>query len=66
MSGMVAIFTYGFKKTTDRFIQAGCKFYTLSNFEALMNEALETGYIHRNQLALLQQWMLDPESWMQK
>jgi orotate phosphoribosyltransferase len=61
--GMAAIFTYGFPKAEESFHQAGCTLYTLSNYEALLDLALETGYISAKQLVTLQEWRQSPENW---
>ncbi|MBN2480821.1 MAG: orotate phosphoribosyltransferase [Bacteroidales bacterium] len=63
VSGMVAIFTYGFKKAVENFKNAGCELYTLSNFESLLEIAVETGYIEGSNLEILKKWMQDPENW---
>lgn len=61
--GMVAIFTYGFKTAEDNFAAAGCKLYTLSNYFALIDHALETGYITSADVEKLKQWRTDPANW---
>ncbi|HAN77259.1 MAG TPA: orotate phosphoribosyltransferase, partial [Bacteroidales bacterium] len=43
--GMVAIFTYGFKTAENNFVNANVQLNTLSNYNALVQEALNTGYI---------------------
>nr|MBC8146473.1 orotate phosphoribosyltransferase [Bacteroidota bacterium] len=42
VKGMVAIFTYGFDTAEDNFKKAKCKLFTLSNYETLIKQALET------------------------
>ncbi len=54
--GLSAIFTYGLKKATDNFEKADCKFFTLSNYEILIDEALENSYIKNEDLKILQDW----------
>jgi orotate phosphoribosyltransferase len=61
--GMVAIFTYGFKKAEASFEKAGCNLYTLCNYDILLDHALETGYIQKNELDVLKNWKQDPENW---
>jgi orotate phosphoribosyltransferase len=61
--GMVAIFTYGFPIAQESFEKAGCKLYTLSNYETLLQLALETGYISRENLETLRFWRQSPETW---
>lgn len=61
--GMVAIFTYGFPKAEERFREAGCALYTLSNYSTMLELALETGYIENDTLELLKIWRQSPENW---
>lgn len=61
--GMAAIFTYNFKKATDSFEAANVKLVTLSNYEALIEQAIETGYVSESDLNLLKEWRLDPGNW---
>lgn len=61
--GMVALFTYGFPVAEENFEKAGVKLVTLSNYNALLEVALSTKYITRNDLDTLQQWREDPASW---
>lgn len=64
VKGLLAIFTYGFKKAFDRFSEANCKWGTLSNYDTMIQTAVETGYIDENDMQLLQKWRKDPEHWM--
>ncbi len=61
--GMAAIFTYGFPKAVESFDQAGCAVHTLSNYEVMLELALETGYISENDLDTLREWRQAPEKW---
>ncbi len=61
--GMVAIFTYGFPKAEAGFKDAGCNLVTLSNYEVLVDLALETGYISAGNLETLREWRQSPETW---
>jgi len=61
--GMAAIFTYGFPKAEESFRQASCTLLTLSNYEALINLALETRYISEDQMGTLKEWRQSPETW---
>lgn len=61
--GMVAIFTYGFPVAEEAFRNAGVELTTLSNYEALLKYALETGYIGQNEVKTLQEWRKDPSVW---
>lgn len=61
--GMVAIFSYNFSTAQQNFQNAGCKLVTLSNYDVLIDLALETSYIKSEQVDLLRQWRLSPETW---
>jgi orotate phosphoribosyltransferase len=63
VSGMLAVFTYGFPIATENFGKAGCVLTTLSNYEALLELALELKYIREDTLDVLQQWRKNPETW---
>ncbi|MBN2610421.1 MAG: orotate phosphoribosyltransferase, partial [Bacteroidales bacterium] len=64
VTGMAAIFTYGFNHSVNKFAEAKCPLYTLSNYDALLEEALATGYIGPENLEVLKSWRKDPENWM--
>lgn len=61
--GMVASFSYGFEVAEQAFQQAGVKLITLTNYEAVLEVALQTGYIDESELPLLHEWRKDPAHW---
>lgn len=61
--GMVAIFTYGFKTAEDNFANANVKVDTLSSYNALIESALESGYVKEDQLTDLKEWRIAPDKW---
>lgn len=61
--GMAAIFTYGFERATQNFKEAQLKVVTLSNYAALLEEALVLKYISETDLVSLKAWRVDPEHW---
>jgi orotate phosphoribosyltransferase len=61
--GMVAIFTYGFKKASEEFESEHCTLNTLCNYSVLVDTALKTGYIGNTEVETLKRWRLDPASW---
>jgi orotate phosphoribosyltransferase len=63
VTGMVATFTYGFKNAAESFAQHQLKVLTLTDYENMLKQAVDSGYINREQLPLLQEWRLDPENW---
>lgn len=61
--GMVAIFTYGFNVADQNFKNAGVKLFTLSNYDALVSEAVKKGIIKGSSLESLNEWRKDPANW---
>ena len=61
--GMAAIFTYGFPVAARKFKSAQVELITLSNYNAMLETALETNYIKPEELETLQEWRKDPASW---
>jgi len=61
--GMLAIFTYGFEKAKNAFSSARCDLQTLSDYDALVERATETGYISGNELITLKEWRINPSVW---
>jgi orotate phosphoribosyltransferase len=61
--GMVAIFTYGFAKATDGFASEKCRLHTLSNYNTLVETAVESGYIGQAEVDTLKKWRVDPSTW---
>jgi orotate phosphoribosyltransferase len=61
--GMCAIFTYGFQTAADQFRNMNCALFTLSSYELLIEEAINTGYIRSEQMDLLKRWRTDPANW---
>jgi len=61
--GMVAIFTYGFKVAEQNFIDSDVELTTLSNYNVLIQTALESGYVQESELNTLEQWRIDPGNW---
>lgn len=66
--GMVAIFTYGLPKATVNFENKKCTFHTLTNYDTLIDVAVENNYIDPADLEKLKAWKKDPsdETWMNK
>jgi orotate phosphoribosyltransferase len=61
--GMVAIFTHGFPISEKKFKEAKVPLTTLSNYDAVIEEAVRTGYISQEDIATLQEWRKDPAKW---
>jgi len=60
---MIAVFTYGFPVAEQQFKEAGVPLITLSNYNAIIEEALQINYISETDVAFLQEWRKDPANW---
>lgn len=61
--GMAAIFTYGFPVAQKAFAKANVKLITLSNYNSMLQAALDTDYIRERDIETLALWREDPASW---
>lgn len=64
--GMAALFSYEFPIAQEAFRQADVKLITLSNYNALIQTALETGFIRPEDVETLREWRKDPSAWQPK
>jgi len=64
--GLAAIFTYGFDIAEKNFEIAQCPLVTLSNYDALLQQALATRFIEEKDIEALKEWKKSPDSWLQK
>jgi orotate phosphoribosyltransferase len=63
VKGMIAIFSYGFDTAEENFKNANVNLNTLSNYEHLLNLAVEKQYITEKELTTLQEWRKNPATW---
>ena len=63
VKGMAAIFTYGFPISEEKIAEAKLDVYTLSNYENLIEKAVEKKYISEKELETLQSWNSNPSEW---
>ena len=64
--GMVASYTYGFPVAIEAFKNAKVNLVTLTNFEAVLEVAVKTGYINEEDVAVVDAWRKDPAHWTGK
>ena len=62
--GIVSIFTYELQAGQDKLDAANVASYSLSNYSALIEVALEKGIIAESDLAKLQEWRQNPAEWL--
>lgn len=63
--GMIAIFSYGFDTALHNFKKQNVQLHTLSNYDHLLEKALEIKYIPENELDTLKNWRIQPDKWKQ-
>jgi orotate phosphoribosyltransferase len=61
--GTVAIFSYGFEVAQRNFSNAGIPLEVLSNYNVLIEAALQNQYISEEHTDVLNRWRLSPETW---
>ena len=66
VKGMVAIFTYGFDVSKENFEANNVNLFTLSNYESLLEQALDTNFINRSEVDVLSKWNSNPAEWTGK
>jgi orotate phosphoribosyltransferase len=63
VKGLVAIFSYGFADSVERFAEAKCPFEVLTDYPTMLAQAQSEGYITPDQTTLLEAWSSDPVAW---
>ncbi len=65
VKGMIAIFSYGFDLAAENFESHQVELTTLSNYNYLIEQALDSNYINPSQSILLEKWRISPNTWNQ-
>ena len=63
VNGMGAIFSYGFEHAKKSFEEVNCELFTLGDYDTLIDQALETKYITKDDVEMLKVWREDPSIW---
>ena len=61
--GLVAIFTYNFEDASNKFEDKKVVFYTLTDYNTLIEVALEKKYITAEELNILKEWRKNPKEY---
>ena len=61
--GMTAIFSYNFPESEAAMKEARVELTTLTNYDAILDEALRTDYIEESELSTLREWRKAPSTW---
>ena len=64
--GMVASYTYGFPVAEEAFKEAGVTLFTLTDYNHVIAEAADTGYVSLEDVEMLKEWRKDPANWKAK
>jgi orotate phosphoribosyltransferase len=63
VKGMVAIFTYSLKEAEKNFEKAKVLLYTLTDYETLIEKAIERDYVSETDIKSLLSWKENPKQW---
>jgi len=63
VKGLVSIFDYGFDTAVREFKAEKCAFFSLSNYDTLIQQALKNKYVAKEEIDQLKNWKSNPESW---
>ncbi len=63
VKALVSIFTYGFQQAADNFLATACRMMSLSDYDTLIEYAVENEYIKEDQLDHLKRWRANPSEW---
>lgn len=66
VQGVCTIFTYDFEVSAKRFEELGVPFYSLLDYNVLIEVAVQNGYVKQSDLELLGQWRTSPDTWPKK
>ena len=64
VEAVLAIYTYGFEKTAKAFEEDGVPLHTLTDYDALIQAALDMRRLRPDDIKTLKAWREDPENWM--
>lgn len=60
---VLAIVSYGFAEAQQAFTEANIQLHTLTNFTAILEEALMMGRLGQAEIATINDWFKDPHNW---
>lgn len=66
VSHVLAIITYGMKKSQDNFKKNKLKLITLTSFKGVVSQAAKMGYINKEEMSTILEWVKDPPAWGKK
>lgn len=64
--GVLGIFSYNFKSLKDLFTKENIRYMTLTNYDVLLDVALDMDYIKKEELEILKEWSKNPYIFTEK
>lgn len=62
----LAIMSYGFAQAAEAFAAADVRFFSLTSFDAILQEARRLGSVEQSTLATVEDWLRDPHGWVER
>lgn len=66
VTGLSAIFTYGFDIAKKAFEKAECRYFTLTDYRTMLIQATNDRFINESDMETLELWRVDPKNWNNK
>src|SRR5690606_27359591 len=63
VTGVIAIFSYELQKAMENFGNMNIKYKSLSNYNDLIQQAVEMKYVSEEDLSILAAWNSSPQNW---
>jgi len=63
VTGMISVFTYGFKQAAENFKKENCPVVSLCDYETLISKAVDANFVTSTDVHTLRAWRENPESW---
>lgn len=63
IDSVISIFNYGYETSTQLFASENVEFKSLTNYEVLINLAIDKGIVPSSEEETLKQWRKDPANW---
>ena len=64
VKGLISVFTYNFDVAQKAFEEEKCMHYSLTNYDVLIEKAVDSGYVQKDDLDMLKSWRESPQNWM--
>ena len=62
----IAIVSYGFRDTVERFTEAGTRLFTLTSFPHILEQAMARELLGPDDATIVRDWLTDPHGWAER